>query len=947
MDANGTRFHLLLGRADWVGSRLPAGLAWHEARHGVGLAPLPFVFPARAGEAPLSPDARAGAARDRFGNWYWVADDGRSIRVRSPRDRASRTFWPLAATGPECDASAEAGSFLPAEPPVPAEPATLQGLAVTRDHYLVAGMPGRPGGLLIHDLAAGGEPVHLPWSDDMEFAPWDVVAAPDGGLWILEREPARLWRLDWLFRVRAPGPVEPSAPPVHDFEPVEEASPPGDAVPWNECIQPLHVNPAHAVSASAVVQPVAAESLPDGSVLVLGREAGGPVLHRYTLAGAAGRYRVAPLVADHPQVVSMLPRAHDVAFIDDGGNAGELGGRLFLMAPGGNQSFAFNVRGDAGSPDLSFSETFYPMRRAGGRGLVAAGGEVHYQSGDRWVALLEQPRPRFRSQAVHQLPPARTAGGAGDDEGVPAFDGREPGCTWHRLFLDGCIPPGSAVRVESRAADTRAGLAAEAWQEEPAPYLRAGGAELPWPAHALRTGNGAGAGTWELLFQQARGRYLQLRITLRGNGRETPLLTAARIHYPRFSYLREYLPAVWRENAESASFTDRFLANVEGTLTGIEDRIAATQVLFDPASVPAGFLEWLGGWVSVSLDPSWDEQRQRLFIANAVRMFARRGTPGGLLRSLRLALESCTDPQLFDDNAPLPPFSVRVVEEFQVRRDGGTPLLATGGSVRPADATSVASAWTPALGAAPLHRRWRSWLESAHGSVAALNEAWGTNHSSLDSPSIVLSPLPPAGREGADWRQFITRGLGFTYAEATQADVGAWRDLLVRRYTNVEDLNRAWQLHGTARHASLDTVPLPVALPAGGAALTDWITFASVVLPMRRAAHRFTVLVPVQLEDPPAVQRARRALAERVALLEKPAHTVVRTRLVWAAFQVGSARLGADTLLGRGSRFAAAVIGAAELGGSHLGWTEPWNATGRRVVGRDAANRPLLEGACS
>ena len=40
----------------------------------------------------------------------------------------------------------------------------------------------------------------------------------------------------------------------------------------------------------------------------------------------------------------------------------------------------------------------------------------------------------------------------------------------------------------------------------------------------------------------------------------------------------------------------------------------------------------------------------------------------------------------------------------------------------------------------------------------------------------------------------------------------------------------------------------PTSLPADGAPLLDWFQFESVVLPMQRKAHRFTVLLPWPLE---------------------------------------------------------------------------------------------------
>src|SRR4029453_14804583 len=105
---------------------------------------------------------------------------------------------------------------------------------------------------------------------------------------------------------------------------------------------------------------------------------------------------------------------------------------------------------------------------------------------------------------------------------------------------------------------------------------------------------------------------------------------ALRVWYPRFSYLDRYLPAVYREDASSASFLDRFLANFEGILTTIEDRIAAAQIFFDVARATPDPLDWLAQWFGVALDPSWDDNRRRLFIRHAMDFFATRGTIRGL-----------------------------------------------------------------------------------------------------------------------------------------------------------------------------------------------------------------------------------------------------------------------------------------------------------------------------
>jgi len=203
------------------------------------------------------------------------------------------------------------------------------------------------------------------------------------------------------------------------------------------------------------------------------------------------------------------------------------------------------------------------------------------------------------------------------------------------------------------------------WQREPAPRLRPDGPELPWTRGLCDAQSCApGTGTWELLFQSAAGRFIELRLTLRGSGRSSPKLRALRAHYPRFSYLT-YLPAVYREDNTSASFLDRFLANFEGMLTELEGRVESAQALFDYASAPPEALMWLAGWLGALLDDHWEEWRRRFFLANAAELYRRRGTRRGLLAAVRLALDRCPTDSLFDDDDEGAPFGYRLSEAFR------------------------------------------------------------------------------------------------------------------------------------------------------------------------------------------------------------------------------------------------------------------------------------------
>ena len=343
------------------------------------------------------------------------------------------------------------------------------------------------------------------------------------------------------------------------------------------------------------------------------------------------------------------------------------------------------------------------MRLFGGKALVATDSGAYYDFAEDWIPLVQQRRPRYVAEATLLTEP---------------LDGRDPDCVWHRLMLDACIPPETKVEVWTRAANDKNSLAFTQWQLEPGLYLRASGSEIPFLRSTKRNGSTSstrmGDGTWELLFQRARGRYLQLRLRLSGDERSTPRLSALRAYYPRFSYLTNYLPSVYREDDQSASFLDRFLANLEGVHTALEDRIASAQILFDVRSAPKEVLDWLASWFDVALDPSWDEAKRRMFISHAMDFFQYRGTIRGLTIALHLALDQCADESIFSGVKPRE--EIRIIEKYLTRKVPpvalGDPTEATG--LRTIAATST---WAPAQGRANLMQRYSSFIDPSGGSV--------------------------------------------------------------------------------------------------------------------------------------------------------------------------------------------------------------------------------------
>jgi phage tail-like protein len=939
-DANGSRFELLLGKGDWgrcttrdaLGAPITLSESWKpgstpllsfdESTQRLMLTRRVSRFRAARTDTPPDATRRLGAVADRWGNVYWIAAPGADIRVLSAGSRNASSYArsDAVATAP----AAPAGGFAPLRASAPALPRRLLGLTITSEQYLVAGVlpeGAQSGGLKVFDLMAGGPGLDLRWPADWPFAPFDLAPRCCGGIAVLDRTHQRVWMLDRRLGMR--GAPVPS---------------------WF----------ALRVDDTGGADPVAIEVLDDGAVLVM--DGAGPegfaLLSLYVDGVLAGRSttRVVLDVIDADERDGFALRGYDCALV---ATAEQQPARVIIAADDGNQCFAFDLLRDAGGLTLQPQDECYPMRRFGGQGLVRRTCSVDalwasqdtgvlYDASGTWVPLVAQRRPRFAPYAVLETFP---------------LDSDQPHCVWHRLMIDGSVPPGSRLRIETRAADDLDALSSASYRAEPQPILRAQGSELPY-LRGVPTSTDAtrGRGTWKLLFQAARGRYLQLRVTLEGDELNTPRLFALRAWSPRFSYAQRYLPGVYREDESSADFLERFLANFEGMFTELEDRIAAVSALFDLRSAPAELLDWLASWLGLVLDPNVDEQRKRLLIRFALPLYAYRGTTQGLRLGSELVLAQCVRPEDFTlpARSQRQPYGIRIVERYLTRQ---LPPGLLGETVIDAPRLVAQSArWSSSEGAEGLSRRyrtalqqagvagadskaytplrptapeelavWRSFSADTLGSVPQLADAlvtrWRAYLASLapEQRFGMTDALPrtwPADEDQrALWQAFLRAGLP---AELRRW-LARWQGFLARRYLRMDAFSNAWG--GSWPEMAL--VPAPDFVPTGSAALRDWALFETRLEPMAQAAHRFSVLLPSRGPNEPAEQIAQRnAFARRVVELEKPAHTVFDVRSYWALFRIGQTRLGLDSLLGLGSRDPALaptmIIGAGHIGASRV-----------------------------
>ena len=950
LDANRTRHFSLVTEADWT--RCTAApddaLRWSAAAGALTLAPRQYRF-AAARERPAWPEeAGRGGVFDRHGNLYALAADRRGVVVRSAGSGRVAPFWPVgdAATQggvgaiqgrpPHPEASGAAaqpadGRFHPSAPPAGVEPVTLEALTVSSGHYLVAAAGAL--GLLVFDLHGGGPPVRQPWPG---LGPVEALHALAGG-GVAALVGNALWPTGPSLR-----PCVPAAPPWRGFPapgaPVPSASPPSPATPPHIELQPALPAGGRATAVLAW----------DGGWLVFGRAPGDDATLWLGALDADGRARPlrdgdataatldlgAPIrraarPADAAAIGALAGRAVALARLP-GQPAGETS--LFVVAAGGDQAFRFRLTSVDGSVVPTLEPEFWPMRRHEGGGLAALPDDLvlhdapdarlFHAAGDGWVPLLRLDRPVFAREA---------------ELVTPIWDGGVDGCVWHRLMLDARVPTGTAVTLQTRCVDGAADadrarplLAAQPWRDEPAFAVHPQGSERPWSTPA------AGVDTRDVLLQAARGRWLQARLLVSGDGRRTPALRALRVWAPRFSYAERYLPPVYREDAAGADFLDRLLALFEGEFTRWEDRIATAQWLIDARTAPEDALPWLADWVALQPDAADTPGRLRQLIRHAVAMHARRGTVPGLLLGATLAWEPELDEAWFDDPAALAtrPHGVRLQELFALA--GALPA----GVWQPAQgagALLAALGDDPSLVAADGARR--GVLMRALGVVprAAVEEAalWQAWQRGAAAPLPEDRPADAAAR--ADWQAYLA-------ASAACAPLRSrWQAFLVRRWRRPSALNAAWGTHWRA----FDEIPSPVLLPSSRAALADWHRFETRVLRLEPYAHRFRVVLPLPAGTPDPAAMARRLAAVRRAIdRDRPAHTVAELRFGFDLFRVGEARLGLDTLLhdglARHPELAAlgrrAILGGAELGQARLEPPRPLPPADRVGLDRGAAS---------
>lgn len=495
------------------------------------------------------------------------------------------------------------------------------------------------------------------------FLPWRLAADPAGGVWALDPDNHQLGRLQGE-------PLPDRAGGTYDagtFRPVVENP------------NPPRLTAVTKTSARDAETPVAVASNEIGGLALLFWDDLGNAFIKllqpdYTLS--------APMMlngAAFPYSFSWV-NPHSIALM-----------LLQLPTEAPVYDVVLDLETEAEGIALESIGDFYPLREHDGRPfLKGITFPPHYPSETQVHPLHHLSLPAY--------PTAGTASSK-----IP-LDSGKLATAWHRLYIEACIPPDCGIKLFLAATDEPA---PPAWSENEAENIEwhehrfgkklakrtdsriplaawvPAPSEIPHHPGLLKGERKIGShGLFTTLIMRPkqqvstlRGRYLHVRAILLGEGRTTPEIFAVRAYGSRFSYIENYLPALYREkefgqdadltNVKSTppDFLERFLNNFEGILTRLEDQIAASYLLTDPRSAPQETLSWLGKWIGMTFEEAPSEHIKRRLLMAAPELYRRRGTLKGLAMALNIAC-----------NGAVGKGHVLIVENWRLRRTFATIL---------------------------------------------------------------------------------------------------------------------------------------------------------------------------------------------------------------------------------------------------------------------------------
>ena len=438
-----------------------------------------------------------------------------------------------------------------------------QDFAVGFDDVLYVALAER---LLLHDLRGRWPDTVLPTPG---FQAWRIAADPAGGVWLLERASGRLGRLsgcvqparpaaDYAPATFRPDPENPSPPTLRLFE--------GLAWPAGERPQAL------ALASDGTLALLSWAGDGESRLRLLDRQLG-TLGAAQTLGGAAFAYSIDWL--SEGRVAARLPGRRDAP--------------VWVPRVAPPAALTLTPAGDIYPLAAEAEEAPFAHRLDDPPRYALAGGGLE---------------PLYRLSVANL---ARRGEAASFSAGaMHLIDSGNQQTVWHRLYAEARLPAGCALVVWLAASAEPSVDTVDEWhahvfgeladalpdQAQPfGPVPRAVWERQPseLPGHPGLGAWGAPepgrAGLWTALIQRAAhrvralsGRYLWVRVSFFGDGRDSPELAALRAYGSRFSYRDQYLPRLYRETEFGAA------AEAPGVIVASVDALLGADL--DGATLP-------------------------------------------------------------------------------------------------------------------------------------------------------------------------------------------------------------------------------------------------------------------------------------------------------------------------------------------------------------------------
>lgn len=121
--------------------------------------------------------------------------------------------------------------------------------------------------------------------------------------------------------------------------------------------------------------------------------------------------------------------------------------------------------------------------------------------------------------------------------------------------------------------------------------------------------------------------------------------------------LVHHLPQIYQKAGEpGGDFLPRFLTVFDHLFASLEHKLDRLHLYFNPLEAPEPFLNWLAGWVALTLDQDWPEEKKRKLIQEAIGMYGLRGTVRGL--KIFLHIFTGVEPKIMENRWPYRGFRI-------------------------------------------------------------------------------------------------------------------------------------------------------------------------------------------------------------------------------------------------------------------------------------------------